>query len=62
MLIDGRSPDHELVVHGRLQSQAPDIDPQVYLTDCDPSTFVPGEFRNVAIVAAQGYDLIARPL
>jgi ribosomal protein S12 methylthiotransferase len=62
MLIDGRSPDHELVVRGRLQSQAPDIDSQVYLTDCDPSTFVSGEFRNVAIVAAQGYDLIARPL
>ena len=62
LLIDGPSPDHELVVRGRLQGQAPDIDPQVYLTECDPSTLVPGDFLNVEIVGAQGYDLIARPL
>jgi hypothetical protein len=50
------------VGRGRLQGQAPDIDPQVYLTECDPSTVVPGDFLNVEIVGAQGYDLIARPV
>ena len=62
ILIDGPSPDHELVVRGRLQGQAPDIDPQVYLTDCDPTTVAPGDFLDVEIVGAQGYDLVARPL
>ena len=62
VLIDGPSPDHELVVRGRLQGQAPDIDSQVYLTDCDPSSVDPGDFLDVEIVGAQGYDLVARPL
>ena len=61
LLIDGPAPDHELVVRGRLQGQAPDIDSQVYLTDCDPSTLPPGDFLDVELVGAQGYDLIARP-
>ena len=62
VLIDGPSPDHELVVRGRLQGQAPDIDSQVYLTDCDPSSVDPVDFLDVEIVGAQGYDLVARPL
>ena len=37
VLVDGPSPEHELVLQGRLEGQAPDIDPVVYLTDCDPS-------------------------
>ena len=47
---------------GRLPGQAPEIDPVVYLTDCDPSTVRPGAFLDVEIVGAEGYDLIARPL
>ena len=43
MLVDGPSPEHELVVRGRLEGQAPDIDPQVYLTDCDAAEFTPGD-------------------
>ena len=39
MLIDGPSAEHELVLQGRLEGQAPEIDPVVYLTDCDPSAF-----------------------
>ena len=34
------------------KSQAPDIDPSVYLTDCDPSSFRAGDFVEVEIVAA----------
>jgi ribosomal protein S12 methylthiotransferase len=62
LVIDGPSPEHELVVQGRLAGQAPEIDPVVYLTDCDPSTLAKGAFIDVEIVGAQEYDLIARPV
>jgi ribosomal protein S12 methylthiotransferase len=62
LLIDGPSADHDLVLRGRLEGQAPDIDPFVYLTDCDPSELSPGEFISVEIVGSRDYDLIARPI
>ena len=62
LLVDGHSPEHELVMLGRLPGQAPEIDPVVYLTDCDPSAFPKGSFIDVEIVGSQEYDLIARPL
>jgi ribosomal protein S12 methylthiotransferase len=62
LVVDGPSPEHELVLQGRLPGQAPDIDPVVYLTECDPSSFPMGTFVDVEIVGAQDYDLIARPL
>ena len=61
LLIDGPA-EHELVLRGRLASQAPDIDPLVYLTDCDPSRYSPGQFIDAEIVGSQGYDLLARPV
>jgi ribosomal protein S12 methylthiotransferase len=61
VLIDGASNEHELVLQGRLEGQAPDIDPVVYLTDCDPSAYAPGNLIRSRIVGAQGYDLLARP-
>ena len=62
MIVDGPSGDHDLVLKGRLMTQAPDIDAAVYLTECDPSRFRAGDFAEVEIVGASGYDLIARPL
>jgi len=62
LVVDGQSPEHELVLQGRLQGQAPEIDPVVYLTECDPSTLAKGAFIDAEIVGAQEYDLIARPL
>ena len=50
------------VLKGRLMTQAPDIDAAVYLTECDPSGFRPGDFVDVEIVDARDYDLIARPM
>ena len=44
VLVDGPSPEHDLVLQGRLAGQAPEIDPVVYLTDCDPERVRPGEF------------------
>jgi ribosomal protein S12 methylthiotransferase len=62
ILVDGPSPEHELVLKGRLATQAPDIDSSVFLTDCDPSTLRAGEFAEVEIVGTREYDLIARPV
>jgi ribosomal protein S12 methylthiotransferase len=62
VLIDGPSAEHELVLQGRLEGQAPDIDPVVYLTDCDPSWYGRGDLIRARIVGAQGYDLIASPV
>lgn len=62
LLVDGPSSEHDLVLRGRLEGQAPDIDPLVYLTDCDPSAFSPGQLIDAEIVGSRGYDLLARPL
>jgi ribosomal protein S12 methylthiotransferase len=62
LLVDGPSGESDLVLKGRLESQAPDIDAAVYLTDCDPSSFRAGDFAEVEIVGAREYDLIARPV
>ena len=62
IIVDGPSGDHDLVLKGRLMTQAPDIDAAVYLTECDPSRFRAGDFAEVEIVGASDYDLIARPV
>jgi ribosomal protein S12 methylthiotransferase len=62
ILVDGASAEHELVLKGRLRSQAPEIDASVYLTECDPSSYAPGDLLTAEIVAAREYDLIARPV
>jgi ribosomal protein S12 methylthiotransferase len=61
LLVDGPAADHALVLRGRLEGQAPDIDPLVYLSECDPSELTAGQFVNVEITGARGYDLVARP-
>ena len=61
VLVDGPSPEHELVLQGRLEGQAPDIDPVVYLTDADPEVFQAGQLIKARIVGARGYDLLASP-
>jgi ribosomal protein S12 methylthiotransferase len=62
LLVDGPAGEHDLVLRGRLASQAPDIDASVYLTDCDPSGYRAGDFVEVTLVGARDYDLIARPV
>jgi hypothetical protein len=49
------------VLRARLEGHAPDIDPVVYLTDCDPSDFTAGQFIQAEIVGSREYDLIAAP-
>ena len=62
VMIDGPSPEHELVWRGRLAGQAPDIDPVVYLTGADPEFLRPGALFPAEIVGASEYDLVARLL
>jgi len=62
ILLDGPSPEHEMVLQGRLEGQAPDIDSVVYLTDCDSTQYGAGHLIRARIVAARGYDLVAAPM
>jgi ribosomal protein S12 methylthiotransferase len=62
VLVDGPSEEQELVLRGRLETQAPDIDSLVYLTECDVERVSPGAFLEAEIVGSRGYDLLVRPL
>ncbi len=62
LLIDGPASEHELVLRARHEGQAPEIDPCVYLTECDPSELTAGELILAEIVGGRDYDLVARPL
>ena len=55
VLVEGFSPETELLLVGRLQSQAPNIDGQVYITSGRAS---PGEIKTIRITEAHDYDLI----
>ena len=62
IVIDGPVSDHDLVLRGRLETQAPDIDGAVYLTECDVSAYRTGDFAEVEIVGEKGHDLLVRPV
>jgi ribosomal protein S12 methylthiotransferase len=62
LLVDGPAAEHELVLRARLESQAPDIDSVVYLTECNPADIPSGTFIDAEIVGCREYDLIARPV
>ena len=62
VMVDGTSDEHDLVMKGRLEGHAPEIDPVVYFTDCDPSLLVPGTLVDAELLEARGYDLVARPV
>ncbi len=57
VLVDGASEEHELVLEGRHQGQAPEIDGVVYLSETDAA---PGQLVTVTITDAVGYDLVGR--
>jgi len=62
VMVDGPSPEHGLVLRGRLASQAPEIDSCVYLTDADPGAVLPGHLLDGTIVGSREYDLVVSPL
>jgi ribosomal protein S12 methylthiotransferase len=57
VLVEGTHPDSDLLLRGRLATQAPDIDGAVIINDgqADPGTFV-----TCQITEAHPYDLVAR--
>ena len=59
VIVDGPSPESELVLTGRLEGQAPDIDSIVYFDGIDPSTLKPGDLVAARVTGARGYDVIA---
>jgi ribosomal protein S12 methylthiotransferase len=61
VMVDGPSPDSDLVIQGRLEGQAPDIDAVVYFDQCDPAALIPGSVVAATITGARGYDLVATP-
>jgi ribosomal protein S12 methylthiotransferase len=61
VMVDGPSPEHDLVWRGRLPGQAPEIDPVVYFTDTDPEFLQPGALLQAEIVGSRDYDLLVRP-
>jgi ribosomal protein S12 methylthiotransferase len=59
VLVDGPSAESPLVLQGRLEGQAPDVDSVVYLSDCDASAVPSGSFVQARITGFRGYDLVA---
>jgi len=59
VLVEGTHPDSDLLLRGRLASQAPEIDGQVILND---GVAEPGSFVTCEVTEAHPYDLVARIL
>jgi len=59
VLVEGVSPESEYLLTGRLITQAPDIDGQVYLTSGVGQV---GEIQPVRLTRALPYDLVGEIL
>lgn len=57
ILVDGPSEEHEWVQVGRMATQAPEVDGQVYIDNSDLTEIEAGSFINVRITQAEEYDL-----
>jgi len=57
VLVEGRSSETELILQGRTEGQAPEIDGSVLLND---GWAEPGSFVTVEVTEAHPYDLVAR--
>ena len=55
VLVEGRSPQTDLLLQGRMATQAPDIDGVVYINEGEAS---PGDFVTVRIEESHDYDLV----
>lgn len=61
VLLEGKSKESDLLLEGRMESQAPEIDGSVLINDVpDGSSARPGDFVTVEITEAHDYDLIGR--
>jgi ribosomal protein S12 methylthiotransferase len=61
VLLEGKSKESDLLLEGRMESQAPEIDGSVLINDAPESlSSRPGDFVTVEITEAHEYDLIGR--
>src|SRR5215468_4656798 len=60
ILLEGRSEESDLLLQGRMETQAPDIDGHVLINDAGDKEVTPGEFYTVEITESLEYDLIGR--
>ena len=60
VLLDGFSSESELLLEGRLETQAPDIDGHVLINDASDTEPRTGGFYDVEITESLEYDLIGR--
>jgi ribosomal protein S12 methylthiotransferase len=61
VLLEGTSKESDLLLEGRMESQAPEIDGSVLINDVPAGINVrPGDFVTVEITEAHEYDLIGR--
>jgi ribosomal protein S12 methylthiotransferase len=61
VLLEGKSRESDLLLEGRMESQAPEIDGSVLINDVpDGIEPLPGDFVTVEITQAHEYDLIGR--
>ncbi len=58
VLIEGASGESDLLLQGRLESQAPEIDGVCLINDSEAGEVRAGEFRTVRITRGLGYDLL----
>ena len=59
-IVEGQSEEHELLVKGRLWSQAPDIDGVTYLSS--PRSLTTGEIVHALVTDVKDYDMVAEVL
>jgi ribosomal protein S12 methylthiotransferase len=62
VLLEGRSDESELLLKGRMETQAPDIDGHVLINDTGDRSIRNGEFYRVEITGSMEYDLIGKIL
>lgn len=62
VLVEGLSRESELLLEGRLESQAPEIDGICMINDSEIADVASGQFYTVEITKALGHDLLGRIL
>src|SRR5205807_7984276 len=62
VLLEGTSDESDLLLQGRMETQAPDIDGHVLINDIEEIEAVPGRFYNVEITDSLEYDVIGKIL
>jgi ribosomal protein S12 methylthiotransferase len=60
VLVEGASEESDLLLKGRMETQAPDIDGHVLINDTGEVAVTTGEFYQVEITESMEYDLIGR--